>query len=220
MVSRNRRVGQGLGLLVDRQVADADFARVAAALLEELVERGLQVLEVIGHGVGRSPGGLHLAAVEQFAMTVNGALQVAIAGVDHQLVGMDRGQGVFGQGVELEVLFHVFEVIFLIPARHHGPGDLGGRHARMRGDEWHQPAQLSHRQAVAQAPWFFGQQDGVRGGVHRSVQGYGTGFEVGHRPVGTLVVLMPDDAGHALGGEAGEQVGTPAFAVEHQGGRR
>ncbi len=217
---------QGFGLPFDRQVADADMTAQLSALGFE-ADQFLFQLGDLGQLVGRA-GGVRLGEPARAGLVhpVDDLLHGAVFRIDYPPVEVDRLQGVFQQGVQVELVAHVFEEVLLRPAREQGAGDLGHRSVRMGGDQWHLPAvvhqaaDLPHLGAAAQSQPPFGQTHGGPLGFRRAVDRHLAVGELLSGPIVALGVLVPGDAGDTLGGQAQEQGRTPAFAVEDQGHRR
>ena len=123
-----------------------------------------------------------------------------------------------GQGVEVELLAHILEEVLLRPAREHGAGNLDQGHLRVGGDHWHLATvgetapDLADREPVAQDDRLLGEVNGGGTGSGGPMDRYLKGAEIVLRPVLTLEVLVPSDAGDAAPGQTLEQVRAPALA--------
>ena len=130
------------------EIGDGDVPRGVAALqLEGLapgVERvalGLELAGGFGGGGGRLSPGQIGDLVAQGAEALPEALDVAVecapAGVDDAGFGILHLEAVDREGIEIELLAHVFEEVLLRPSREQGAGYLLHGHAEVGCDQRH-----------------------------------------------------------------------------------
>lgn len=174
------------------------------------------------------PGRLGDAVAQAGKLVVETADRLVIGAperVDDHGVRNERFVLMGRQGIEVELVSHVFEEVFLRPAREHGACGLGHRLVRIGGDEGHltaaveQAADLAHPEAVRQGHRLLGQPHGGAGDRCGPVNGNAHRAEVLDRPVFAAEVLVSGQAGDAAPRQPAEQARAPALAVEDQGER-
>ena len=177
---------QGLVLV---ELGDGDVAlRVAALLLERLtlgvesVDPGLETSGGFGGLVRLGSPGQIGDPVAQGAEALPEAADISVdcapERVDDAGFGILRLQAADHEGVEIELLAHIFEEVLLRPAGEQGAGDLLHGHAGVGGNErdlaaaFQQAADLADLGPLFQLHALLGEADGGAAGRARSMDRY------------------------------------------------